>query len=381
MLVVLQAEEGRLELTRSLKEFDLYYLAAKIFNLLTDEDLKKGHQGLADLLSENGYSILDRCELHGAGVAELFDEEGSKTAPTDAANLIVRTLGKRDKDLRRPETYVDWKLFFWQLTSGLPFSDQRHMAFFWGLIEGEANFARDFLRFKSHEERLTGALLTCLMMTLRPYGAVFQSFTKIDSPQIIFFDTATDTNEAYTGADVGVIVRSGSPGDPLLKAAKLQIKLSEKGSFEVDRSQLGPLTAQPGLGYYLAIECATADGLLRSPRVIPAKQVAGALSAAQRPTYSSKSMGGQIPLSVFLATGMTDRDSGVGFIIDCDDTDEAGIAEAAAILFDGGRPPRYWMVIDTTLDPMAYKIAFRYGLPKRRRVAQPTPGLSPKGLS
>ena len=85
-------------------------------------------------------------------------------------------------------------------------------ALFWALAKAEHNFLHKYVPYWSHEERLTGHLVSQLIDRLEEFGDAWATLNESTEPKatcrIWYADTATGRREATTGADLGLIVQA-----------------------------------------------------------------------------------------------------------------------------------------------------------------------------
>ncbi|KQV83407.1 hypothetical protein [Rhizobium sp. Root1220] len=299
-----------------------------------------------------------------------------------------------------------WQLLGDRLAKVQTFSTFRDHAFFWSLIEAEGAFLEDFLPFCSHEERATGALLNSMIMSARSYSSLCSlGGTGKVGPAIYFYDTSTDCNEKHTGADVGLIVRSGEASNPLIKVARLQVKISEQSGTRPRRFlvgltnkseqaptkgfprnhenfvQLRTLADTPQLGYYLLIneKGEGGDNVVQPCLIAPAMAVSYAIAQSLgtppkvTPLVDLSEKINPIPLFAFLGIAMTSRGSGYGVELP-QGTDRSDALERAETILFGkdAQKPRYRLIVDTTADPLKLNLVSK-GVPGKPALADIEP--------
>ena len=130
-------------------------------------------------------------------------------------------------------------------------------ALFWALAQAEHDFLYLFAPFWSHEERLTGHLVSQAVMQLDNFGAAWRDLAGVATSEplcrITYIDTATANQEKYTGGDLGLVIHGRySPHAEFFKAAVLQAKKADWScSCRVDVPQAARLLMRDGLGFYL----------------------------------------------------------------------------------------------------------------------------------
>lgn len=149
-------------------------------------------------------------------------------------------------------------------------------ALFWALIKAEHEFLFRFVRFWSHEERLTGHLVSQLVDRVEEFGGHWGTLSEAyvrdgrrPRCNIAYFDTATARQEKQTGADLGLVIHGQyAPGAEFFKVARFQAKkATASGKATIDLGQVPPLIATPRLGYYLFYHELRGDGGTPTPTV------------------------------------------------------------------------------------------------------------------
>lgn len=269
---------------------------------------------------------------------------------------------------------------------------------FWAFALSEAKFSDRFMPFASHEERATGFLLASLMSDLSTAMKKQNRFNPggmNEAFEFGFFDTAAEKNEAHTGSDIGIIIRSGVAGKTIVKAARIQVKISKRRggacAFRVSNNvpakilkenflqikeqentnnplmfarrrlrfhQLDRLCDVPHLGYYAVFDLPNiADetaGFALPPLVVSAITVRNLARRSGRATLNLLDRElGAIPLSAFLGLGLTTQASGWGWQDQqrVRDGEFKKVFTAAAKLFENGSPPRYALFVDVSAEP------------------------------
>jgi hypothetical protein len=337
--------------------------------LLEDRIYAGGTYRHREILPKYYKMLLGYCQDNKFGIAEIAARKDAMGMGARIVEILRETTGSNQtiyRFIRRQNTA--WKDVLLQLQTHDP-AVEIERAFLWSIVESEAQFLKNFLNFESHEERVTGTLLSTLVLTIESYGALFHESTGTYSgPTMALFDTATHSNERLTGSDFGVIVRSRSVGTTsLVKAARIQVKNSKNLKVKISNTerrsdidqgipqpslkyqQLQSLCSPAGIGYYCAIERSTLDEFSLSPIVFSAKSAETKLKKTGRDTIDIASDLNPLPLFAFLAIGMTsDESRSCGVTIDGAD-DELQMAAAVQTLFGGqATPPRYCLYVDVT---------------------------------
>lgn len=145
-------------------------------------------------------------------------------------------------------------LFSEVLTKPSSFEPHAMWAMFWGLAKAEHEFLRRYIPFWSHEERLTGHLVSQIVERMEEFSGEWRALSAPDAfCRIWYADTATARQERETGADFGLIVHAKYQGqDELFKAVRFQAKkVSRSGRATLDLRQMKALTRTNHLGYYV----------------------------------------------------------------------------------------------------------------------------------
>ena len=161
-------------------------------------------------------------------------------------------------------------------------------ALFWSLAKAEHAFLEKYIPFWSHEERLTGHLVSQMVERLEEYGVHWRSLAS-GSPeksdcQIWYADTATARQEQFTGADLGLVVHGRMPGaDEFFKVVRFQAKkVSKSGNATLDYDQLEALLNREDLGYYLFYHHLDKTQWSLPPTVRPANDFKGDLERVKK---------------------------------------------------------------------------------------------------
>lgn len=132
-------------------------------------------------------------------------------------------------------------------------------ALFWALAKAEHEFLYRFVPFWSHEERLTGHLISQILERIEefasPWRALAPTGKNSEESQLRFWyaDIATNRQESVTGADLGLVVHAKfGAKDEFLKVLRFQAKkVTPSGRAKLDLDQTAALIATSNLGYYL----------------------------------------------------------------------------------------------------------------------------------
>ncbi len=358
--------------------------------LLEDRIYKAGTNRHREILPDYYKMLLRYCQDNRFGIAEIAARKDTLGMGARIVDILRETVHSNQtiyRLIRKQNTA--WNDVLLQLQTH-DASVEIERAFLWSIIESEAQFLKNFLNFESHEERITGTLLSSLVLTIESYGALFHESTGTYSgPTMALFDTATHSNERLTGSDFGVIVRSRSVGTrSLVKAARIQVKNSRNLRVRISNTerrsdigqgisqqslkyqQLESLCSPAGIGYYCAIERSTLDGYSLSPIVFSAKAAETKLKKIGQGSIDIERDLNPLPLFAFLAIGMTSEESrSCGLIIDGAD-DESQMAYAVQTLFGGqATPPRYCLYVDVTSNSLTpvFRRQFEHSLRMKSR--------------
>jgi hypothetical protein len=155
---------------------------------------------------------------------------------------------------------LNFKYFFESvLTTPSSYSPSCVWALFWALAKAEHEFLVKYIPYWSHEERLTGHLVSQVITRLEdfePYWARLDASSQDEDKshcRIHYVDTATARNEKITGADLGLIIQVKLPRQQeYFKVARFQAKkVNKKGDARIDLSQTAAMLKKDSLGYYL----------------------------------------------------------------------------------------------------------------------------------
>ena len=194
-------------------------------------------------------------------------------------------------------------------------------ALYWALAQAEHDFLYKFAPLWSNEERLTGHLLSQVVMQLDNFGPVWRDLAGTASSEplcrITYIDTAAAGQEKYTGGDLGLVVHGRySPGNEFFKAAVLQTKKADWScGCRVDLAQADKLLQRESLGYYLLYHPYDKTCWCPTPTVHPAHLVKSDVAAAAKSTQktvqkSMKSNGWDF--AAFVTFGLADPASDIG---------------------------------------------------------------------
>ena len=210
-------------------------------------------------------------------------------------------------------------------------------AVYWALAHAEHDFLYLYTPFWSHEERLTGHLVSQAVMQLDNFGPRWRDLAGVATSEplcrITYIDTATAAQEKYTGGDLGLVIHGRySPQAEFFKAAVLQAKKADGScSCRIDVPQAERLLTCDGLGFYLLYHLFDKTRWSPAPTVHSVlgikSQVETALEKKQRTFHQSMKNHGW-DFAAFVTFGLADPASEIG-------VSAATPADAAAAVMTG----------------------------------------------
>lgn len=210
-------------------------------------------------------------------------------------------------------------------------------ALFWALAQAEHDFLYLFAPLWSNEERLTGHLLSQVVMQLDNFGPSWRDLAGSASSEplcrITYIDTATAGQEKYTGGDLGLVVHGKySEHGEFFKAAVLQAKKADWScACRVDVPQAQRLMQQESLGYYLLYHPYDKTRWCPPPTVHSAHGIVSQVNEAAKQnqgTLHQSMKGSGWDFAAFVTFGLADPASEVGVCA-------ATPREAAAVVMTG----------------------------------------------
>lgn len=237
------------------------------------------------------------------------------------------------------------------LTSPASYSPAPVWALFWALAKAEHEFLQRYVPYWSHEERLTGHLVSQLIERLEGFAPHWSALNtepgKESFCRIWYADTAAARKEGVTGADLGLIVqaRLGSQ-EEFFKAARFQSKkVGRSGDARIDLNQVKALLHHQRLGYYLFYHPLDKKSWSLAPTVRPATDFQHDLEQAQqqKPRHQlgefSRSVNGKgIDLAMFITFALADAGADHGVLA-------STAAEAVSVLMSGDPRPSRVLVV------------------------------------
>lgn len=238
------------------------------------------------------------------------------------------------------------------LTTPTAFEPACIWALFWAMVKSEHEFSRKYLPFWSHEERLTGHLISQICERSEEFAVHWSALThadpKISTLDIWYADTATGNREKETGADLGLIVHGQYAGDAeFFKSARFQVKkVPPSNTARIDLNQTKALLRTPGLGYYLFYHGQDRQEFRRPTTVVPAAAFENNLKNAEKIVLEGKQSRKELgedsiqnvdnyayDFAVFLTFALADPSADYGAIA-------RSKSEAVRVLMAGGPPSR-----------------------------------------
>ena len=174
------------------------------------------------------------------------------------------------------------------LTAPTSYNPQPVWALFWALAKAEHYFLHKYVPYWSHEERLTGHLVSQLIERLEESGENWATLNESTEPKstckIWYADTAAGRQEATTGADLGLIVQAKfRDQDEFFKVIRFQAKkVGVSGNARIDLDQVAALLQRDHLGYYLFYHPLLKNEWSLAPTVRAAKEFERHLTEAQK---------------------------------------------------------------------------------------------------
>lgn len=187
--------------------------------------------------------------------------------------------------------------------------------------------SRDYYPFKSHEERLTGHLVSELRNGLYIVSETFNRITQnlfgeLVPLQFRYYDLSAQSQEKVTGADLGIIFYINWPylEEPFCKLAIFQAKKVDERAATIEVNQLNDINRFAGdAGFYLfydmSIDCYPplvdeASDLERELRNIEENKPLKDVKSRKEFSYSRKNFIGSPPLSIFLLELLLEKGTG-----------------------------------------------------------------------
>jgi hypothetical protein len=237
------------------------------------------------------------------------------------------------------------------LTSPASYNPAPVWALFWALAKAEHEFLQRYVPYWSHEERLTGHLVSQLIERLEGFAPHWRALNaepaKESLCRIWYADTAAARKEGVTGADLGLIVqaRLGSQ-EEFFKVARFQSKkVGRSGKARIDLGQVRALLHHERLGYYLFYHPLDKNSWSLAPTVRPATDFQHDLEEAQQQKPSGQLgvitdlvNGRGVDLAMFVTFALADAGADHGVLA-------STAVEAVSVLMSGDPRPSRVLVV------------------------------------
>ena len=203
------------------------------------------------------------------------------------------------------------------------------------LVAAEIRFASKYIPQNSHEERLTGHLLSesifCLDLVKKEFIKICRRLFNTEfNLDFHYADVASNSNEAKSGADFGVILMADLPNSPkVIKAFKFQAKKANP-SATIDIQQMKSLISGGDEGAFYLFYCMQNEKNVRngclSPVVLNAHRCKNQMNTKEKEqktfTLSKDVIHKEtVPFSAFLMLEGLSPDNNVGHR--CNNLEEA----------------------------------------------------------
>lgn len=185
---------------------------------------------------------------------------------------------------------------------------------FRSFVSAEQKFISNYIPQNSHEERLTGHLVSELENALFILQETFEQMSQEIYGQKVpvefhYADLSSDNQEKYTGADLGLIFHVNLPDFPeTFRVAAIQAKKMKDNGARIDIEQKKKLIEiYDGMAYYMFYDMTSEHS---SPLIQNANSISMPDDEKEQRSYTYKkdeivdSWDGAIPLSVFLIFDM-----------------------------------------------------------------------------
>jgi hypothetical protein len=237
------------------------------------------------------------------------------------------------------------------LTSPASYNPAPVWALFWALAKAEHEFLQRYVPYWSHEERLTGHLVSQLIERLEGFAPHWRALNaepaKESLCRIWYADTAAARKEGVTGADLGLIIQARlGTQEEFFKAARFQSKkVRRSGDARIDLNQVKALLHPQRLGYYVFYHPLDKNSWSLAPTVRPATDFQDDLKQAQQQnpprqlgeiTKSVNRNG--VDLAMFVTFALADAGADHGVLA-------STAVEAASVLMSGDPRPSRVLVV------------------------------------
>ena len=251
-------------------------------------------------------------------------------ADTDRQQMPFQLLDDEfflDYYMRKGRFRPNFKYFFERvLTNPASYNPTCLWSLFWALAKAEHEFMLRYIPYWSHEERLTGHLVSQLINRLEDFEIHWAALDENPSEdkshcRIHYMDTATARRESITGADLGLIVQAQLPRQrEFFKAVRFQAKKADKsGNAKIDLTQADTLIKAENLGYYLFYHYYDSQSWSLPPTVQPASNFSYEIEESRKnktnlkqPELGEKSAkvtGGGYDFATFITFALADQAS------------------------------------------------------------------------
>ncbi len=227
-------------------------------------------------------------------------------------------------------------------------------ALFWALAHAEHQFLNRFVPFWSHEERMTGHLVSVMIERLEGYGHHWNNLARWTEGEnsrlrVWYADTATARQEQITGADLGLIIQAKLPHrQEFWKSARFQAKKTQgNGVATIDLDQVRALAQANGYLLFYHPFLGSKDWSV-TPTVQPAQSYSDEVERAQASARRGPRLGKtqahtwnrtSVDFATFVTFAIADPESEAGV-----SSDDAFGAARALVAENLGSPSRVCVV-------------------------------------
>ncbi len=274
--------------------------------------------------------------------------------------------------MRKGKFRLNFRYFFEQILSNpASYSPNCLWSLFWALAKAEHEFLLRYTPYWSHEERLTGHLVSQIITRLEDFEVYWAALDDENETEdkshcrIHYMDTATARRESLTGADLGLIIQARfSRQQEFFKAVRFQAKKVDKsGNARIDLNQTDALIRTKSLGYYLFYHRYDLQNWSPAPTVQPAsnfeyhveesRKNENKLSLSNDIKLGEKTLGvtsGGYDFATFITFALADQASEHGVLA-------ASAKEATSLLMSSNRNlPQLSRIVAVTLGSQASEI-------------------------
>jgi hypothetical protein len=210
--------------------------------------------------SRSGFGAFRHHQVIFQCTANLVLESGIFTYPQSLSDQIFLSEEDCLYLLLGHRLRINYKSFFENLLAKpATFEPRTTWALFWALATAEHQFMYRYTPYWSHEERLTGHLVSQIVERLEDFGAHWRHLNQATQPsssdiKVYYADTAIGLRESITGADLGLIIQARYGDQPeFFKVVRFQAKKTQNGgdNADINLQQVDALLQHEGLGYFL----------------------------------------------------------------------------------------------------------------------------------